>query len=80
MQSRRTNAIHFALFVVFPLLVLAFAAFGRERVRFTPRFSPGEVLRYRIESRTATSGTTTTPIANPEGGSQSSQAIHIVVR
>ena len=57
MQSRRTNAIHFALFVVFPLLVLAFAASGRERVRFMPRFSPGEVLRYRIESRTTTSGT-----------------------
>ncbi|MGA8013797.1 MAG: hypothetical protein WB949_15315 [Candidatus Acidiferrales bacterium] len=80
MQSRRTNAIHFALFVVFPLLVLAFAASGRERVRFMPRFSPGEVLRYRIESRTTTSGTTTTPITNPEGGSQSTQSIHIVVR
>jgi hypothetical protein len=80
MQSRRTNAIYFALFVVLPLLVHAFAASGRERVRFTPRFSPGEVLRYRIESRTTTSGTTTTPITNPEGGSKSSQAIHIVVR
>ncbi len=80
MSSRPSNAIHFALYVILPPLVLAFAASGRERVRFTPRFSPGEVLRYRIESRTTTSGTTTTPIANPEGGSQSSQAVHIVVR
>ncbi len=80
MPSRRTNAILFALFVVAQMLLVEFVAFAGDRVRLTPRFSPGETLRYRIESHSTTSGQTTTPIANPEGGSQSSQAIHLVVR
>jgi hypothetical protein len=80
MPSRRTRAIRLTLFVAAQLLALGLTVSAGDRVRFAPRFSPGEVLRYRIESRTTSSGTTTTPIVNPEGGSQSTQAIHIVVR
>ncbi len=80
MQSRRTNSIRFALSLSLTLFTLALAATAGVRVRFTPKFVPGEVLRYRIESRTTTKGTTTTPIVNPEGGSQSTQTIHMVVR
>jgi hypothetical protein len=80
MQSRRTNPIHLAFFVSLTLFTLALAAIAGVRVRFSPKFVPGEVLRYGIESRTTTTGKTTTPIVNPEGGSQSSQAIHMVVR
>jgi hypothetical protein len=80
MPSRRTNSIRFALLAGLPLTLLALAAVAADRVRFTPKFSPGETLRYRIESHTTTTGKTTTPIANPEGGSQSSQTIHLLVR
>ena len=80
MQSRRVNPVRFALFVCLTLFTLALAATAGVRVRFAPKFVPGEVLRYRIESRTTTTGTTTTPIVNPEGGSKSIQTIHMVVR
>jgi hypothetical protein len=80
MLSRRTNSIRFALFALLSLTLLALAAAAGDRVRFTPKFPAGETLRYRIESHTTTTGKTTTPIANPEGGSQSSQTIHLLVR
>jgi len=69
---------------VFPatllLVLIAVAAASSQRVRLAPRLTPGETLRYRIESRSTTTGKTTTPIVNPEGGTQASQAIHLVVR
>jgi hypothetical protein len=80
MQSQRTNSIRFVLSLSLALFTLALAAAAGVRVHFTPKFVLGEVLRYRIESRTTTSGTTTTPIVNPEGGSKSTQTIHMVVR
>jgi hypothetical protein len=62
------------------MMALMLAAMASETVRFAPKFSLGETLRYRIESRTNTTGRTTTPIANPEGGSKSSQVIRMLVR
>ena len=61
--------------LVFPLL----AASGK-RVRFLPRFTAGETLRYQIESRTTTTGKATEPIQNPEGSSQLTQTANLVVR
>ncbi|HXA77242.1 MAG TPA: hypothetical protein VNV41_08920 [Candidatus Acidoferrales bacterium] len=80
MSSRHTNSIRLALSLGLTLFVVALAATASVRVRFTPKFIRGEVLRYRVESRTTTKGTTTTPIVNPEGGSQSTETIHMVVR
>jgi hypothetical protein len=80
MQLWRANSLRLAFLAVLPLMIVVFAVAAADRVRFTPKFSSGETLRYRIESHTTTSGRTTTPIANPEGGSRSSQAIHLVVR
>jgi hypothetical protein len=40
----------------------------------------GESFRYHIESRTSTTGTTTTPIANPEAASQLKQRADLEVR
>ena len=76
----RTCSFRLGLSVCLPVIVLALAATAGERVQFTPKFTPGESLHYRIESRTTTTGKTTTPIVNPEGGSQSKQAIHLLVR
>jgi hypothetical protein len=80
MPSRRSNSILLALAVNLTLFSLALATTATVRVRLIPKFVPGEVLRYRIELRTTTTGTTTTPIVNPEGGSKSTQTIHMVVR
>ena len=76
MRSRPVNTVYFALF----LFAAVTAAAAAERVRLTPKFTPGQVIRYRIESGSKSTGKTTAPIANPEGGSQSSNSIHMVVR
>jgi hypothetical protein len=62
------------------LLGLPFVKADGERVRFGPKFSAGEIFYYRIESRSTTTGKTTTPIENPEGVSQLSQTISLLVR
>jgi hypothetical protein len=53
---------------------------GSQRIHLTPNFTMGESFRYHIESRTATKGTTTTPIADPEGASQLKQVADLEVR
>ncbi|HXZ11819.1 MAG TPA: hypothetical protein VEG64_05450 [Candidatus Sulfotelmatobacter sp.] len=64
------------------LLLLASLALGAadDRVHLLPKFSPGDTLRYRIETRLATAGRTTSPIENPEGASQLKQTVSLVVR
>lgn len=51
-----------------------------QRVHLTPNFTMGESFRYHIESRTTTTGTTTTPIVNPEASSQLKQVADLEVR
>jgi hypothetical protein len=58
----------------------ALALAGAQRVRLESKFVAGETLRYRIEARTTTTGKTTTPIANPEGGSKSQQNVRLLIR
>jgi hypothetical protein len=53
---------------------------GSQRIHLTPNFTMGESFRYHIESRTTTTGTTTTPIANPEAASQLKQVADLEVR
>jgi len=62
-----------------PVIALVLVAAANQKVRIAPRFLPGATLYYQIESRTTTTGKTTTPITNPEGGSQSSQTIHLLI-
>jgi hypothetical protein len=50
------------------------------RVRLTPRFSPGQVLRYQIEVRNVSKGHTTGPIRDPEAASQLKQTTTVVIR
>lgn len=59
---------------------LALVALAGQRVRLVPKFTLGETLRYRIETRTTSTGKTTAPIANPEGGSKFSQTVDLLVR
>jgi hypothetical protein len=50
------------------------------RVRLTPRFSPGQVLRYQIEVRNVSKGRTNGPIRDPEAASQLKQTTNVVIR
>jgi len=59
---------------------LALSAGASKRVHIALRYVPGETLRYRIESRTTTSGKVTTPIVNPEGITQSTVTVRLLVR
>jgi hypothetical protein len=79
-SAARMIFFRLALCACLPLIALAVAAGSEKHIHFTPTYSAGETLRYGIESRTMSTGKTTTPIVNPEGGSQSTQLIHLVVR
>lgn len=68
------------LIAYFCVMVWTLSAIADQRAHLTPKLATGEILRYQIDSRTTAAGTTTTPLANPEGGSQSNQAIHLLVR
>lgn len=50
------------------------------RVRLTPRFTAGQVLRYQIEVRNVSKGRTTGPIRDPEAASQLKQTTTVVIR
>ena len=62
------------------VLAFVFIAEAAQKIHLAPKFFTGQTLRYRIQTRTATKGTTTTPIANPEGGSEENLATLLVVR
>jgi hypothetical protein len=51
-----------------------------QRIHLTPNFTMGESFRYHIESQTTTTGTTTTPIVNPEAAKQLKQVADLEVR
>jgi hypothetical protein len=59
---------------------LALSTGASKHIRIIPRYVPGQTLRYRVESRTTTSGKITTPIVNPEGATQSTLTVRLLVR
>jgi hypothetical protein len=59
---------------------LALIAASAERVHLVPQFEPGETLYYQIEMHTTSTGKTTSPIINPEGGTQYSENVDLLVR
>jgi hypothetical protein len=75
--------MHARRWVLLPIAVLSTLSLpllATGRVQLAPKFSVGQVVRYRVESTIQTTGKTTSPIVNPEGGSQASDAIHMQVR
>jgi hypothetical protein len=78
--SRRAARSRLAIFAALPVLAFPLRLTATERIRPAPRFTRGETLRYQIDTRTTTTGKTTTPIADPEGGSKASQTIRLLVR
>lgn len=76
----KSNVLQIFSIAAVPLIVLAFSATGDQRVRLLPKFTSGEILRYEISTRTTTSGTTTSPIDNPEGASRLKQSADMIIR
>jgi hypothetical protein len=62
------------------VIALALATQAGPRIRLAPKFTPGSTVRYRVETRTMSTGKTDTPIANPEGGSKFSQTVNLLIR
>jgi hypothetical protein len=75
MLMRRATIVSLGLFAAATL-----AGAASDRVDLAARFTPGQMLRYRIESSSKSTGKTTTPIVNPEGGTESSDSVRMVVR
>lgn len=62
------------------LALASLLAGADQRVRFTPKFVPGETLRYQIETQITTNGKSTTPVENPEAASMLKQTASVIVR
>jgi hypothetical protein len=76
-----TTLVNFtAILTAITLLLACLGNAGSPRIHLTPNFTMGESFRYHIESRTTTTGTTTTPIVNPEAASQLKQVADLEVR
>jgi len=71
----RISLAAFALAIGLPL-----AASPNQKERLAPQFIPGEVFHYQIESHTINTVKTSTPIADPESGSRSTQTLDLLVR
>ena len=66
--------------VTVTILAVALAASADQHIRLLPKFTPGQIFRYEIETRTTTSSKTTTPIVDPGGATQATQSISLLVR
>jgi hypothetical protein len=69
-----------SLAILVASLTLALLAAAADRVHFRARFMPRQVLYYQVESHTVSTGTTVTPIINPEGGTKFSENVDLLVR
>jgi hypothetical protein len=78
--ARHRNLWISAALIIFPLILLAFAATASQRINLVAKFVPGETMSYQIDTRTTTTGKIIAPIANPEGPSNLSQTISLLVR
>jgi len=77
---RFASAAPVVIVAALSLIVPAFSVAAGDRVRFRPKFTAGETLRYQVETRTTTTGKTKTPIENPEGEAKVSQTIDLLIR
>jgi hypothetical protein len=76
--SGRVAARFFLAIGLHAILLLQSAA--AQRVHIRPHFKAGETLYYQIELHTISTGETTTPITNPEGGTKFSESVDLLVR
>lgn len=80
-RSRLSSAAYGVALVATGSFLLPFVGNAASaHIHLTPNFTMGESFRYHIESRTTTTGSTTTPIINPEAASQLKQVADLEVR
>lgn len=84
---RRKNsfALQTTLFcsaIIAALAILAFSPRANltEKIHLVPKFTGGQSFRYQIETRTTTTGNTTTPVINPEAASKLKQVTDMQIR
>jgi hypothetical protein len=79
-QLLRRNQRTF-LAAVASLLVAALSlSAAPAKVHLSMKFTPGEVLRYQIETSTTANNKMETPIENPEAASKSTQSVSLILR
>src|SRR3984957_9828519 len=78
--SRRRERYFLAAIACLALVGLSLSASPANRVRLSMKFTPGETLRYRIETSTAANNKMETPIENPEAASASKQSVSLILR
>ncbi|HYL46286.1 MAG TPA: hypothetical protein VEU52_04615 [Candidatus Limnocylindrales bacterium] len=76
----RSREARFAFLAALLPCAALLSASPDQRVRFIPKFVPGETLRYDIETQIITKGKATTPIENPEAASILKQSASVIVR
>ena len=76
----RTRAGRWVLLAYLGAMAALPSASRGSRIHFVPKFSAGETLCYRIETHTATTQHIVSPIVNPQGGSEYSQTLSLLVR
>jgi hypothetical protein len=62
------------------LLLPSLGSAAGQRIHLNPNFTMGQTFRYHFESRTTTTGTTTTPIVDPEAASKLKQTSDLLIR
>jgi hypothetical protein len=77
---RRNDRYFLAVVASLALLTLALRAAPSNRVHLFPKLTPGETLRYEIETRISSNSKMETPIANPEAASKSKQTVNLILR
>src|ERR1700723_2592759 len=78
--SRRSERYFGAVIAGLTLVALSLSASPGNRVRLSMKFTPGETLRYRIETSTSANNKMETPIENPEAASASKQSVSLILR
>lgn len=79
-RANCTNNLRLAALASLLSLALCFAAFAGQRIHIIPKFVTGESLRYQIDTRTTTTGTTSSPIKNPQAATEFKQTTSLLVR
>jgi hypothetical protein len=79
-RANCANRLRFAILAGFLSFSLCFAVIAGQRIHIAPKFVTGESLRYQIDTRTATTGTTSSPIKNLQAATEFKQTTSLLVR
>jgi hypothetical protein len=77
--SARNQRYILAAVACLSLIALSLSA-APAKVHLSMKFTPGEVLRYQIETSTTANNKMETPIENPEAASKSTQSVSLILR